>query len=308
MIRVSADTQGASSVDGQRFDELTRLFAESRTRRSVLRGMFGLAGAAAGALGVRGADAASCRDLGDICRKPGDCCTGACGPKDAAGRQRCVCPPGLEECGGACIDPTTYLEDLNNCGACGVSCPAPEACHVAVCDAGVCGTLPDPAAVGQPCDDGDLCTENDVCQADGSCAGTPKDCAVDHPCQIGSCDASSGNCIIDVTTMDGEPCDDGNLCSSSSVCAMGVCEGQDPVTCVPLDQCHVAGVCDGSTGECSNPEAARGTPCSDGNPLCVDGECCPAENRCVDMTGQPVCCPSGETCASLEAGPVAVGV
>jgi len=50
------------------------------------------------------------------------------------------------------------------------------------------------------------------------------------------------------------------------------------VVCAPLDKCHVAGTYDPTTGLCSNPPAADGTPCNDGNPsthtdTCQAGVC-----------------------------------
>jgi hypothetical protein len=60
------------------------------------------------------------------------------------------------------------------------------------CDAGVGGEawtpLPD-----TPCDDGDLCTANDVCTALG-CEGTPLDCDDADPCTVGDA-CTSGKCV-----------------------------------------------------------------------------------------------------------------
>ena len=38
------------------------------------------------------------------------------------------------------------------------------------------------------------------------------------------------------------------------MCVGGVCVGDNPVICTPLDECHVAGTCDRATGLCSNPD------------------------------------------------------
>ncbi len=50
------------------------------------------------------------------------------------------------------------------------------------------------------------------------------------------------------------------------------------MTCTASDQCHDAGTCASSTGLCSNPAAANGTVCDDGDPVttgdqCVGGAC-----------------------------------
>jgi len=41
---------------------------------------------------------------------------------------------------------------------------------------------------------------------------------------------------------------------------------------MPLDACHDAGVCDPSTGMCSNPAKPDNSPCDDGD-LCTQGAC-----------------------------------
>ena len=45
------------------------------------------------------------------------------------------------------------------------------------------------------------------------------------------------------------------------------------MTCSASDQCHVAGTCDPSIGQCSNPAAVNGTTCSDGHTCTVADSC-----------------------------------
>lgn len=76
------------------------------------------------------------------------------------------------------------------------------------------------------------------------------------------------------------PCDATLPCCDGSTCTDGVCVGTPPnpcdgVTCVAIDQCHVAGTCDSGTGACSSPAAAEGTACDDGN-ACTSGDTCSA--------------------------------
>jgi hypothetical protein len=110
------------------------------------------------------------------------------------------------------------------------------------------------------------------------------------PCQqpLPGCD--DGNPCTDDTfnasgcvhTNNTAPCNDGNACTTGDVCHAGSCGGT-PVTCSPLDQCHVAGTCDTSTGLCSNPAAPDGTPCDDGS-TCTSPDTCHAGT----CTGSPV--------------------
>jgi len=68
------------------------------------------------------------------------------------------------------------------------------------------------------------------------------------------------------------------------------------VVCVPLDDCHPAGVCDTGTGICSNPVATDGTMCSDGNP-CTTGEAC-ATGVCTG--GAPIPPPGEATGVAVD--------
>jgi hypothetical protein len=90
------------------------------------------------------------------------------------------------------------------------------------------------------------------------------------------------------------PCDDGNLCTRSDTCVEGHCRGEEAVACAALDACHVAGECDAGTGACTNPPAADGAACDDGNActtadVCRKGRCrggpppdCDDDNPCTD--------------------------
>src|SRR5262245_44749889 len=73
----------------------------------------------------------------------------------------------------------------------GVTCMAPDACHIGVCDpnTGKCKAEPDLAPPGTACDDGDPCTTKDSCQG--------------------------GMCIGGGPATDGMACHDGDLCTPS---------------------------------------------------------------------------------------------
>ena len=91
---------------------------------------------------------------------------------------------------------------------------------------------------------------------------------------------------------DGTACNDGDACTASDTCRAGICTGSAPVTCTPLDACHVAGTCAPATGLCSNPAAADGTACSDGN-ACTVGDAC-VSGACAG--GAPVICVASDQC------------
>jgi len=101
----------------------------------------------------------------------------------------------------------------------------------------------------------------------------------------------NGNPIIVNTCPDGQSCNDNNPCTTDDTCQSGACVG-DPVVCTAEDQCHDAGICDTSTGVCSNPTSTDGTPCEDGN-ACSDGDTC-SNGECV--VGEYICCHTSKGC------------
>jgi MYXO-CTERM domain-containing protein len=77
---------------------------------------------------------------------------------------------------------------------------------------------------------------------------------------------------------DGAACQDGKLCTTDA-CKAGLCVGT-PVVCKALDQCHVAGTCNPSTGVCSSPLKPVGSTCDDGK-ACTKGDACTAAGACT---------------------------
>ncbi len=155
------------------------------------------------------------------------------------------------------------------------------------CDAGACQTSEcDGAAQGTACDDGIPCTEEDVCDGAGGCAGTAVDCsALDSACSIGECNAASGACEA-TPAVNGTPCDDGDLCTEGEICVGGSCSPGAPLVCDDGDVC-TDDVCDPAAGCTFTPNTA---PCDDGDGdacttgICDAGQCAPgAVTDCDDM-------------------------
>lgn len=231
----------------------------------------------------------------------GVCCDTACnaGPCDA-----CSIPAGASvkgQCkllsgpvcndGNACTESDTCLNGV--CGGTAMVCPpAPDACHQAgTCNVvnGACSYVAKPN--GTACDDGNACTVSDACTA-GTCKGAAVVCQpVDSCHDAGTCDPATGLCSHP-PKADDTACDDGNGCTQTDLCEMGVCTGMDPVVCMPADMCHDAGTCDPVTGACSNPPKPDDTPCTDGtectmNDTCQNGTC---------QSGEVVVCPPLDAC------------
>lgn len=145
---------------------------------------------------------------------------------------------------------------------------------------------------GATCDDGNACTQTDTCQA-GVCVGAnPLVCtALDQCHNAGTCNPATGSCSNPVK-LDGSPCSDGNACTRTDSCQAGICVGANPVVCSALDQCHTVGSCNTSTGICSNPIKANGSPCSDGN-ACTRTDSCQT-GICVGAN--PIACTALDAC------------
>jgi N-acetylneuraminic acid mutarotase len=271
-------------------------------------------------------DGTTCDD-GDACTKVDRCEGGACHgttPVSCAALDACHDVGTCNSSTGQCSNPSkangTACDDHDACtradscqeGACvganPVVCAATDACHVA----GVCnstnGQCSNPAANdGTSCDDGNACTLSDACQAGVCHGGNPVTCAAQDPCHAaGTCDPSTGACS-NPAKANGSVCDDGNACTQIDTCQQGACVGSSSITCAASDPCHLAGVCNPSTGACSNPTAPDDSACDDGNACtlrdtCLAGKCtgsnavqCAASDAC-HVVG--TCDPSTGVCSS----------
>src|SRR2546428_816068 len=111
---------------------------------------------------------------------------------------------------------------------------------------------------GTACNDGRACTQKDTCES-GQCLGTnPVACtALNQSHEAGPFFRKSG---VDRSQLnpDGTPRSAGSACTQRDTCESGQCVGTSPVTCTALDQCHVAGTCDPTTGMCSSPARPDG--------------------------------------------------
>ncbi|MCX4239670.1 MYXO-CTERM sorting domain-containing protein [Paraliomyxa miuraensis] len=144
-----------------------------------------------------------------------------------------------------------------------------DPCTDPVCIMGMCGFAPNTA----PCDDGEICTENDVCSM-GVCGGTTVDCDDGNVCTDNFCQLGSG-CALALNT---NPCDDGDPCTENDVCGMGMCSGS-ALDCDDGNVC-TAESCDAVMG-CIN-EPIMGCCLGDGD-CAADELCDPGTNSCVPL-------------------------
>ena len=143
-----------------------------------------------------------------------------------------------------------------------------------------------------PCDDGNVCTQTDTCQS-GTCVGSnPVVCtALDQCHDVGTCDATSG--CSQPFKSNGTSCDDNNVCTQTDTCQSGTCVGSNPVICTALDQCHDAGTCNTTSGQCSQPFKSNNSTCDDGD-SCTDADVC-ISGVCMGTSSCPVATPENSS-------------
>lgn len=216
----------------------------------------------------------------------------------------CTCasiqPPISETTGGGGAGGSgTGGDDL---GPCGVDCSKLETsqCTSAVCNTGqiigplnTCTVVPLPK--GAPCDDGQFCTADDVCDNGVCLGGGPYGCGIkSSPCQAIVCYEESKTCDVSPVN-DGAACTPTDLCKVNGVCQIGDCVGE-PKDCTfsPLNECNSV-TCEPATGKCVGvPD-----PNKDDAPCVLTGDLCTTNRTCE--AGQ---CGGGNAkdCSALDGG------
>ncbi len=221
----------------------------------------------------------------------GPCADGVCSDKDGG----CIAVP--KENGADCDDGEfCTIDGVCNAGVCETTprdCSAEsDQCNVAVCDEAADACVPQPVADGTSCDDGQFCTETDVCAA-GVCGGAPRDCSGEgDQCNTGTCDEATDACVTTPVT-DGVACDDGLYCNTGETCQAGACTGGAPRACGAQGGSCRDGVCDEAADACTGDPVADGTPCDD-SLFCTTGDQCQAGN-CVGGP-EPDCSSADGSC------------
>jgi len=213
-------------------------------------------------------------DDGEFCTTADTCQAGVCtgGPVNDCGMepdacQEVVCEESTDSCGtqpvpdgGACTpEDLCVVNGVCTGGQClgepkdCLFAPVPDECHVAVCNPTNGECEPQPGNEGDPCTDmSDLCSVGNVCTS-GTCGGgSPKDCsALNVGCQVGMCDATSGNCVGQAVP-NGGACDDNDPCTTGEICTAGQCTGGTTETmCTGGDLCCPMGCDATSDSDCA---------------------------------------------------------
>jgi hypothetical protein len=150
------------------------------------------------------------------------------------------------------INCTDIDECLVNCGGCDpltVCNNTPGGRTCGPCPAGYAGNGTSCVAVNECLDNNGGCGDPAYATCTNHVAASPS-CSLITDCE----GAPSGDDLCRLPGIaDGTPCNDGNRCTLLDTCQGGVCVGGAPVACAATLACHFPGVCDPSTGLCSNP-------------------------------------------------------
>jgi hypothetical protein len=226
---------------------------------------------------------------GPACLPSGVCIAGAC-HCGAPGEPCCATAPACEG-NQACQN--------NRCGSCGSAgapcCPGNQCAAGSACNGGAsceaCGGSGQPCCANSQCNGGLNCGGNARCSACGgmgqSCCTSGNACQANLSCGAGNTCQCGG---IGQACCNGSTCaDDGNRCNGSEVCR-GTCQHENPVICPALDACHDIGVCQPSSGTCTNPNKDGAS--------CNDNDSCTQDDTCQSGTckGAPLACSSGQRC------------
>ena len=224
---------------------------------------------AAGACLIEGA----CYVVGQT--KAGDACQ-ACVPSKATTAWSAA--PGNPVCddGSACTQDDFCLAGVCKGGS-DVVCDDGLPCTTDQCLDGGCVFTP--LGDGQPCEDGSVCTVDDLCVGVVCTPGAKLECEDGNPCSGHQCSPELGCLYLPVMGA----CDDGDACTEGDACTDGECKGV-ALDCDDGNAC-TGDACNGETGKCEH--VPSDSPCNDGNPCtvgdwCEGGECVATAMDCDD--------------------------
>ncbi|MCC6526359.1 MAG: hypothetical protein IT373_27175 [Polyangiaceae bacterium] len=110
-----------------------------------------------------------------------------------------------------------------------------------------------PQPNGTPCDDANVCTTGDQCQAGSCAAGAPVVCTASDLCHApGVCDPVTG--CSDPPVPDGSVlCADGDPCTSFDACVAGACQGEPNLCgCEPGTDCDPSAYAYDASWDCGS--------------------------------------------------------
>ncbi|MBX3068885.1 MAG: hypothetical protein KF883_00155 [Thermomicrobiales bacterium] len=303
-------------MDDTRFDQLTRLFGQGASRRTLIKGFLGIGGAAAaGSVVADQAGARDARTRPTIPEPPPPATTTSSTTTPAP------CPPGEEQCPNSTV--------CCPAGTCARSGNQAICCTGHVCGRECC------VATDQYRFPSYACCDRECCAADHTCLTRvfpegpnveeemccPAHLACDNQCCDGACfDPIQGPVWYEETEeffLNGHPvrvaqtscCPEGNTVCRVDFSDWQCCSGDTP-KCCPVDgTLETPGACRAETACCDAADCTADNPGTDAScwacnagscvPILNDGIC--GENQiCCDL----VCCAAGQMCVAAPNGEV----
>src|SRR4029077_5640226 len=130
---------------------------------------------------------------------------------------------------------------------------------------------------GAACNDGDLCTTGDTCQAGACHAGPPVDCEDEAGCTVRACDPATGTCHDTGVKPELSPCEDGNFCTVNDRCFCGTCSPGNKRYCPADADPNTIDTCDTDSQQCVHRGVVGPARCLPGS--CPVGSlCCPTNS------------------------------
>lgn len=243
----------------------------------------------------------SCDD-GDPCATDDYCDQGEC----QAGQQQLSCDDGNPCTDDTCV-PVEGCKYVNKVDLCddGDACTQGDFCANGSCFPGgnICACQVDVDCAAQ--EDGNLCNGTLECDtspqdvSDWECVVEPGTQIVcpdqnDTECSQAQCQPETGQCMPAAVNQGGS-CDDNSVCTTSSVCDTGSCEGLAYLDCDDQEECTTDS-CLPAAG-CEHAVAFDGVPCGQGDSVCLNGKCtlCSCQAK---QCGDDGC---GHSCGSCDA-------
>jgi len=254
-------------------------------------------------------EAADCADTPHTACESVDCVGGVCTATPDATTDGTTCDDG-----DACT-----TDDVCSNGVCSGTpkvCEPSAPCVTAACDPATGDCVETQVDPGTSCDDGNLCTQQDLCNADGECVGAELDCSpLADQCSTAACDPATGQC--DVQIQPGQVCDDGNLCTPDETCdGFGACVGNYDASiegcgCLTPEDCDdgldcTVDVC-ASDGTCSNVPSEGtcviGGACYEEGDLKPDNACQSCNTAASQLAWTAITCQDDNPCTEESCDP-----
>jgi hypothetical protein len=303
-------------MDDRRFDQLTRLFGQGASRRTLIKGFLGIGGAAAaGSVVADQAGARDARTRPTIPEPPPPATTTSSTTTPAP------CPPGEEQCPNSTV--------CCPAGTCARSGNQAICCTGHVCGRECCVATDQYRFPSYACCDRECCAADHTCLTRVFPEGSnveeemccPAHLACDNQCCDGACfDPIQGPVWYEETEeffLNGHPvrvaqtscCPEGNTVCRVDFNGWQCCSGDTP-KCCPVDYptetpgaCRPAGAC------CDAADCAADNPGTDASCwTCNAGTCVPVLNDVICGESQiccdQVCCAAGQICVEAPSGEI----